>query len=161
MAVLSSQGATDGSRALAFSWNNLPSNGEIWQGIATATNSLYQLSFDFGKFSVNQPALVARLSVDIYDGVDFTGSLLLSEVVSDSTDTTSGFYNPFQFNFTALGSETTLRFRDISDSQVPGGGFDAMLDNVAITIVPEPATSAVFLGVGMLALAIARKRNRS
>lgn len=159
--VISTQGQTDGSYALAFSYGNLPSDGQIWQTFDTIQGTAYYLNFDFGKYSVNQPDLVARLQIDIYDGDDFSGSILLTEIVEDATDTTSGFYRAFQYEFTASGASSTLRFRDFSDAQVSGGGFDAMLDKVEVTMVPEPAASALLIGgvAGVLA-ALARPSRR-
>lgn len=48
--VIDSQGETDGASALAFSWGNQPSTGEIWQSFATGAGLAYRLSFDFGKW---------------------------------------------------------------------------------------------------------------
>ena len=65
--VISTQGETDGANAVAFSFGNLPSNGAISQSMATLANTSYKLSFDFGKYSINQPLQVARLQVDVFD----------------------------------------------------------------------------------------------
>lgn len=167
LAVIGNQGETDGAFALAFSWGNLPSDGEIWQSFATVAGLTYRLSFDFGKYSINQPNQVARLDVDVYDGADFAGTVLLDTTVTDSTpgpgDPNStdspAVYDPYAFDFSAPGTTATLRFRDTSDAQVSGGGFDAMLDHVGVAVVPEPATSALFIGAaGALAWIIARMR---
>ena len=164
--VIDSQGETDGASALAFSWGNLPSTGEIWQSFATGAGLAYRLSFDFGKYSINQPNQAARLNVHVYDGAGFTGALLLDTVVVDgtpgpgepnSTDSPT-VYDPYVFDFFAPGETATLRFTDTSDPQASGGGFDAMLDNVGIAVVPEPATPVLAIGAAALALAITRMR---
>ena len=157
--VVNSQGQTDGSFALAFSFDNLPSDGQIWQTFVTVPLTTYNLSFDFGKYSVNQPDLFARLQVDIFDGAGFSGTVQVSKLVEDDTNMVSGFYNSFQYEFTALSASSTLRFQDFSDAQVPGGGFDAMLDKVGITAVPEPSTTALLIGGVALAAAL-RRRNQ-
>ena len=150
--AVTTQGETDGVRAVAFSFANLPSNGEISQSFSTLVGASYRLQFDFGKYAINQPDQVARLDVDVFDGVGFGGTSLLDQTVvdaspglgdPDSTDSPD-VYSAFSFSFVAQGANTTLRFQDFSDAQVSGGGFDAMLDNVSVTIVPEP--SAVIVG---------------
>lgn len=161
LAVSSSQGETDGTNALAFSIGNVPSNGAISQSFATIADTSYRLSFDFGKYSINQPNEVARLQVDVFDGTGFGGSQILNQLVSDATPATGepnstdspSVYSPFQFDFTASGTTSTLRFSDFSDAQSGGGGFDAMLDHVRVAAVPEPSSLAlvglsvfVFLG---------------
>lgn len=146
--VISSQGETAGSYALAFSFGNVASNGSISQTLVTTAATSYWLAFDFGKFSVNQPNETARLQVEVFDGQGFGGSLLLNELVSDSTpgpgepnsEDAPSVYSAFQFMFTAQSGSSTLRFVDLSDAQVVGGGFDAMLDNVTVSVVPEPSS---------------------
>ncbi|MCU0710222.1 MAG: PEP-CTERM sorting domain-containing protein [Pirellula sp.] len=151
LAVISSQGETDGSRALAFSFGNLPSNGVLFQSFETTAGAAYKLQFDFGKFSINQPLQVARLEVDVFDGTGFLGANILDQRVTDATPGSGelnstdspNVYSRFEFAFSAIGGRSTLRFTDVSDGQVSGGGFDAMLDNVSISAVPEPSSLAL------------------
>ncbi len=164
LAVSSSQGETDGTNALAFSIGNVPSNGAISQSFATIAATSYSLSFDFGKYSINQPNEVARLQVDVFDGAGFGGSQLLNQLVLDATPSTGApnstdspsVYSPFQFNFTASGATSTLRFSDLSDVQSTGGGFDAMLDHVRVAAVPEPSSLTLF-GLSVLTFLGRRK----
>ncbi len=149
--VISSQGETHGVNALAFSFGNLPSNGVISQSFATTSGTSYVLAFDFGKYSINQPNEVARLQVDVFDGTGFGGSQILNQLVTDATPSTGdpnstdspSVYSPFQFVFVASSTSSTLRFSDLSDPQSVGGGFDAMLDNVRVSAVPEPSSFAL------------------
>lgn len=163
--VTSSQGETDGLNALAFSFGNVPSNGAISQTFATTAGASYSLTFDFGKYSIGQPLEIARLEVDLFSGTGFDGPQILNQIVADGTpsigdpDSTdsSSVYSPFQFGFTASGPTSTLRFTDVSDPQSFGGGFDAMLDNVNVSAVPEPSSIAL-IGLSILAIFAQRRR---
>jgi hypothetical protein len=161
LATSPSQGTSDGTYAIAFSIGNVPSTGVLSQTFNTSAGLTYTITFDFGKYSVNQPDQVARLQVDVFNDAGFSGSVLLNQLVTDSTpgpgtsSADASVYDPYQFNFTAATGTTTIRFSDLSDAQVPGGGFDAMLDNVAIEAVPEPGTSFLF---SLLALSAWRRR---
>ncbi|MBX7169061.1 MAG: PEP-CTERM sorting domain-containing protein [Pirellulales bacterium] len=166
LAVTTGQGETDGNKALAFSFANLPSNADLWQTFSTTPTTRYALTFDFGKYAISQPLQVARLEVEVFDGAGFAGSRLLHKFAIDSTpgigDPNStdspSVYSPFLYAFFATGSSATLRFRDLSDPQVGGGGFDAMLDNVNIVATPEPSTF-VLAGIGLASLSwVARRR---
>lgn len=175
LGVSSSQGESDGAFALAFSIGNTASNGFISQTFSTITGVQYLLTFDFGKYSINQPLQVARLDVDVFDGTGFAGTQILDVTVSDTTPgsgdpnstDSSDVYSSFQYSFVALGSESTIRFSDTSDPQDINGGFDAMLDNVAInaSAVPEPSSAALmalcFTGISGIALIRERKRKLS
>ena len=165
LGISAAQGTTDGSFAVAFSIGNLPSTGVLSQTFTTIAGGSYVLSFDFGKYSVNQPNEVARLGYDIFDGTDFTGALLLGGTAIDSTPgigdpnspSSSAVYNPYVLTFTATGTSSTLRFTDTSDPQSGGGGFDAMLDNVIVTLVPEPSRATLLL-LSAFGLLIRRRR---
>lgn len=163
--VISAQGETHGANALAFSFANLASDGVTSQTFGTIAGASYSLEFDFGKYSINQPLEIARLQVDVFDGTGVGGLQILNQLVidgtpgtgdPDSTDSAS-VYAPFQFGFIASGTMSTLRFADLSDPQSVGGGFDAMLDNVRVSAVPEPSAFA-FLGLSTFAMFVRLKR---
>ena len=167
LGVVNNQGASDGDWAVAFSVGNVPSNGFISQAFATVPGVEYKLSFDFGKYSVNQPDEVARLDVGVFDSTltpGFGGPSLLSLTVSDDTPgpgnsvADATVYDPYSYLFTATGTLATLRFLDTSDAQSPGGGFDAMLDNVSVVAVPEPSTALVGLGLAVGGVVRSRRR---
>lgn len=166
LGISAAQGTTDGSFAVAFSIGNLPSTGVLSQTFTTIPGGSYMFSFDFGKYSVNQPNEVARLGYDIFDGTDFTGALLLGGTAIDDTPgigdanspSSSAVYNPYLLAFTATGTSATVRFTDTSDPQSGGGGFDAMLDNVVVTLVPEPCRATMLL---LSAFGLLMQRRRS
>ena len=149
LGITSTQGESNGSFALAFSLGNLVSNGVLSQTFTTLPGQSYILSFDFGKYAVAQPTTVARLIYDVFDGSGFAGGTLLNGTVTDSTPANStdspDVYDPFSFGFVAVGTSATLRFTDTSDPQTAGGGFDAMLDNVAVISVPEPTRAGLLI----------------
>jgi len=61
------------------------------------------------------------------------------------------------WSFSAVAATTTLEFRSLTQSPLLGWG--AALDNVSVTVIPEPGTWALMLG-GLLAVAgMARRRN--
>ena len=166
MGTTTLQGETDGLRALAFSIGNVPSNGVLSQTFNTTAGEEYRLSFDFGKYAINQPNQIARLEVGVFDGTGFTGTQILDEIVIDdspgpgdpnSTDSPD-VYSSFEFSFNAANSLTTLRFTDVSDAQVSGGGFDAMLDNVVVTAIPEPSSAFTLISIGLLLVHLRRKK---
>lgn len=161
MRVITAQGETDGTSALAFSFGNVPSTGIISQTFNTTSGVMYNLAFDFGKYSVNQPFQSARLEVDVFDGAGFGGLQLLDQTVVDTTPGSGDpnstdspdVYDAFQFSFLAVSSSSTLRFTDVSDAQASGGGFDAMLDNVSVSTVPEPSSFIIF-GLGLAVVGV-------
>lgn len=164
--IAGAQGLTDGNVAVAFSLGNKPSNGFIHQELTTVPGVEYRLTFDFGKYSVNQPTEVARLEVGVFDSTTvggFGGPVLLNQLVTDNTPGPGNsvpdetVYDPYVFTFTAGGSSSTLRFVDLSDPQGPGGGFDAMLDNVVVAAVPEPAAAGFLAALCSL---LGRRRRR-
>lgn len=64
-------------------------------------------------------------------------------------------YSAFNYTFTALGSEARLRFTDISGNNPFS---DLWLDNVAVSAIPEPATTAAVLGIAAVGLVGWRRR---
>jgi hypothetical protein len=171
MTVVPHQGHTDGLLALAFGHGNLVSNGIIYQTFSTTMGTIYDLTFDFGKFSQDQPLQAARLEVEVFDGSGFAGAQLLHFTAVDTTPESGdpnsidspSVYKPFHLTFTATSGFSTLRFVDISDPQLivdPGDFFDAMLDHVNVEIataaVPEPSSFAI---IGALLASIVAFRN--
>ena len=95
------------------------------------------------------------MDVSVFDGSGTGGTVLFNQTVSDATPTSgsslpdASVFSAFTFMFTAQGPSTTIHFADTSEAQSGPGGFDAMLDNVSVTAVPEPGAN-VFLLVSCL-----------
>lgn len=131
-------------------WNsgeNTP-NGSLSQNVITTAGGLYRLEFDFGKYFSG--AGTASLLVTVNS---ITNKVLLNTTVADSTGATGpDIHDPFAFEFTADSTLIALSFRDTT---VGGSSFDAALDNVRLTLVPEPSAVGVLALAGMAA---ARRR---
>ncbi|TWT42700.1 DUF642 domain-containing protein [Botrimarina hoheduenensis] len=148
------QATTDGLLAVAFSLGNVPSNGSLAQTVATTPGATYEIAFDLGKYSANQPIEVARLAVDIFSAAPLpaadTGDLIAATVLDNTpgpgvSTPDATVYDSYVFSFVATSNSTSVRFLDLSDAPSSGGGFDAMLDNVTLTAVPEPVALLLLL----------------
>lgn len=146
-------GASSGNRAIGFNYAQASTGGSISQTFDTTLGKTYEVSFDYGKYGAGG-GNAATLQVDV------TG--MLSQLFSDTDGTgysglgsTAAVFNKqgtFQFVATALSS--TLTFKDVSQND--GNAFDLGLDNVKVTLVPEPASCSV----AGLALCAFLKRRR-
>ena len=86
--------------------------------------------------------------------VNATGSATTNYTVTAST-TPNMTYTPFTYNFFATGASTTLTFASLT-----GNAYGPVLDNVAVTAVPEPATwGMMLLGFGAVG-GMVRSRRR-
>lgn len=61
-----------------------------------------------------------------------------------------------QYDFTATAASTTLAFRAPTNSTGYWGPF---VDNVSVSVVPEPSAFALF-GAGLLGLGVVARRRR-
>lgn len=148
--VFAGWGATgsfpSGTSVATFGSSNLPATGVVEQVLATTSGGLYTIAFDYGKFGTAAGA--QQLRVVVTDSV--SSSTLLNTLVSDDTGsidlgTTLARYS---FNFQALGSSIRIALSDASTVSV---STDGLLDNVAVTAVPElPSSALMLLGIGGL-----------
>jgi len=124
-------------------------NGTLSQSFSTIIGQEYQLGFYFGKGGPG-PGTASL-------GVSLTGAgTLVNTTVSDSVGGEPGAYAQFIYSFIADAATSTLTFTDTSSGT---SSFDALLDNVTVSQVPEPSTiGAILLSTLVLPAAYRRRR---
>jgi choice-of-anchor C domain-containing protein len=133
--------ASNGVRSIDLSGNE---PGAISQSFATIAGREYVVTFDL---AANPDNAITKL-LNVTAGENFTQ-------YSYSGTPRPLEWIPQVFNFTALGSQTTLTFAGANT-----GAWGAALDNVNVSLVPvpEPATWAMLIiGFGLVG-AVARRR---
>jgi hypothetical protein len=141
----------------AFGGGNLPS-GSLAAIFTTVVGQLYSVGFNIGAVGQNSDTLIFSTGATTDTLATFNGFAdgapvdVFTAFADNNLDTT---FKADSFTFTATSELTALL--------VQGGGAnnaDALLDDVSITAVPEPATWAMmFLGFAMVGGA-ARYRRR-
>ncbi len=121
--ALVGEGASDGTVAAIFNYDNAPPSGILSQGVATIAGTRYQVSFDYWGFS---RAVLQKVHVDVTGGATLV-STTLSAMGGIPAD-----YHHFSVLFTADSALTTVSFTDVTP---PGNtvASDLGLDNVSIT----------------------------
>lgn len=121
-------------------------NSYIWQEIATTPGQEYKLSF----FYSPRPGVSFDSNKLVYKFGD-----LFTWTSADGIGATDG--NWYEITGTVIAQNTTTRlgFAAWGPSDSVGG----LIDQVSVTAVPEPETYAM-LGVGLAAVAFARRRKR-
>jgi len=129
-------GAIDGN---SIDMLGTPGPGSLSQLLSTVANQTYQLSFDL---SYNGGA---------YKDINFAFGT--STNTAAATSSSSPFFH-YSGIYTAAGATTLLAFYSTGGSNNSG----VVLDNVSVTVVPEPESYAMLLaGLGLMG-AIARRR---
>ncbi len=121
--------------------------GGIEQTFATQVGRTYRVTFDFAGNPDEEP-FVKTLNVSAA-GQD-------REFTFDTTGKTRADmgYLSMTFDFTAVSDSTTLAFTSLTPSFA-----GPVLDNVGVTVVPEPSTLAMSgIAVAMMGLGYARRR---
>ena len=120
----------------------------VSQSIATTAGGTYTLSFAYSGRPDTPGGASSLMNV-------YWGSTLLTPTALIGT--TSGVWQTYSQNVSALGSSTLLRFESIGPVSAPTYG--SYLDNVSVmTAVPEPESYAMMLlGLGLLGFMARRK----
>ena len=120
----------------------------VSQSIATTAGGTYSLSFAYSGRPDTPGGASSLMNV-------YWGSTLLTPTALIGT--TSGVWQTYSQNVSALGSSTLLRFESIGPVSAPTYG--SYLDNVSVmTAVPEPESYAMMLlGLGLLGFMARRK----
>ena len=136
--------ASDGSRSLdldgSIGWPH--TNGGVAQSFATMPGMAYVVSFDLAGNPYNTPTIKPMRVAAAGQSQDFTFDSTGRSVVNMGWLAQS-------WSFTAVAAMTTLEFRSLT--QAPQIGWGAALDNVSVSVVPEPAGWALMLaGMALL-----------
>jgi len=139
VAISTTQGSTDGTKAAAFNDGNRAGNATISQSVAVVAGQTYTLAFDFGAFGANRTSMLraAVIGGTTLATQDFTATGPGSFTASATTFTRR------TLTFTADGGTVTIRFTDLT-SLSASNAQDGMLDDITI----EPAAPT---GVGRIA----------
>lgn len=137
---------TGGAQAAFFGWAD-QAGGAIWQDIATVAGQTYRMDFSYG--AIASPGL-QTMHVSALDGQAVLGA---TDVAAIGTQALDHILTGYSLQFVATGATTRLMFADTSANTF---SVDGVVDNVAVTAVPEPATGALF-AAGLLVLARRRK----
>lgn len=125
--------------------------GGIAQTFATASGIAYLVTFDMAGNPVDDPTIkpmrveAAGQSADFF--FDTTGR----------SNADMGWLSK-SWTFTATAAQTTLEFRSLT--QEPETGYGPAVDNISVTVVPEPATMFACACAAPLVLARRRRRER-
>jgi hypothetical protein len=137
--------ASDGDYFLDLSGyhDNAPYGGVLQsQTIATTVGAQYRLSFDIG---TSPPYDSAPVSVQVTAGS--------ASAVFTSTPSLINQWEPFDFDFTATSPNTSISLVGQAGTNEKYIG----LDNVSLTMIPEPGTLTLIAGLGLLVFAAERR----
>ena len=145
--------AEDGLQSVDLSGNT---GGSIYQDLTTTVGTTYNLSYYLAGNPDGAPT-VKTLGVS-------AGTTIFTPVSFDTTGKTKAAmgWTLETASFTATTATTRLQFTSLNtpDNTSPYG---PALDNVQVTVAPEPSsiTAFAFLGLGMLGLALKARKGRA
>ncbi len=140
----SGSAAAQANTFASFGAGNTAGTETLAQTIATVAGRSYTLSFDSGSFNGNQ-------AVELFVGGNSVGTYTPS-----GTSNLDALFTPHSYVFTGSGSPTEILFSVVT---FQGDNQDALVDNVSVTAVPEPASWALMIaGFGMVGFAARRRR---
>jgi hypothetical protein len=122
--------------------------------LSTVGGTTYDLDFALG--TLRDTGGVNDLSVLVT--VTSTSGALFSQTIT-GTDLTQNGWEDFNFNFTTSASDTSVTLC-FTETSIDTYHQDLLLDNVSVTVVPEPATIGM-LGLGALITFLIRRHTRS
>lgn len=128
---------------------NRGANG-VTQTVATTAGAAMALSFWLGNQDAAFGDYMLASAVEVF--VDSVSVGVFSNADNNPADVN---WKPFQLQFVAASSSTTIAFVNAT----PSGDNMAGLDDVVLTAVPEPAT-ALLLGLAVAGLIPLRRRTR-
>jgi hypothetical protein len=155
--ILSDFGGTNGFGGVAYQYQN----GNV-TGNSSANLGDYVLSFDA---AVNKANGGFALIVQNWSGTFFSGSFSQSAYPSEITLATPNVFQHFSINLSsfnpgAVPSGQTWQIAWQMDEFAyggPGTGYQLIIDNVMVTMVPEPSSFALAL-LGAASFAFLRRR---
>lgn len=148
--------AADGDYFIWIDNNNHPGptgNG-VYQDFTTATGETYLVEFQAAtEVAYGEPGLL-RVTAG-----DTTADFTLPNLGGYPDNPIFAGWDTYSFTFTATGTTTRLQFFD-QGLQVGGdptnGNASPFIDDVSVTVVPEP--SSVLMVAGVLGLVVMRRR---
>lgn len=140
-----------GNNAAFLGWGD-KLGGTLFQDIATTIGQTYDLSFSYGAIAAANPQ---RLEVDVLN-LDTFDTIASNTFSATGTYDLSQILSTYHFTFTATSSNTRISFVDRSQTTF---STDGVLDNVAVSAVPEPETNGMVLaGLGLMGLVVSRRK---
>jgi hypothetical protein len=129
-----------GQFAAFFGGGDAAATGSMAQTISTTANTVHTLSFDYG--SISRFTAGQRIEITVSDAA--TSQTLLATTVSDETSSSNfaAALDSYIFQFKPIGSMTQIKFQDASANSMAA---DGVLDNIAISSVPEPSALLLLL----------------
>ena len=126
----------------------LRGGGFISQALTTVAFTEYDLSFALAApFVSNDLSVLVTVTSDGgTDGDLFSETITFSAISS---------YTTYDRTFTATNTSSTLRFLETSTNT---NSKDPFLDDVSVSVVPEPGTYALLAGLTGLAFVMVRRR---
>jgi hypothetical protein len=128
----------DGAQFAVFNAGNTAPNGVLSQTFATVAGAQYTMTYLYGSNGGQRQSITTSVR-------DAQGAVLETQFVT--LPAVSGNLAPFGLVFSADTASSTLAFSDFSGN--PTAGTDGFVDDVSVTLAPEPSSLAL-LATGVL-----------